>query len=57
MFSELFFWNIKINKYNSNECNEENKNVKNRIENHRSNKSLFKFIRAFEDLMLKSFVI
>ena len=57
MFSKSFLRNIKINKCNSNERNEENKNVKNRIKNNRSNKDLFKFIRTFKDLMLKFFVI
>ena len=41
MFSESFFQNIKINKYNSNERNE---SIKDRIENDRLNKNLFKLI-------------
>ena len=57
MFSESFFRSMKINKCNSNERDEENKNVKNKTENNRSNKDLFKFIRTFENLMLELFVI
>ena len=57
MFNELFLRNIKINKYNSNERNEKNKDVKNKIENDYLNKSLFKFIRAFKNLMFKFFEI
>ena len=41
MFNKLFLRSIKINKYNSSERNE---NIKNKIENDRLNKSLFKFI-------------
>ena len=57
MFNELFFQSIKISKCNSNECNEKNKDVKNKIKNNRSNKNLFKFIRAFKNLMFEFFVI
>ena len=52
IFNESFFQNIKINEYNR-----EDKNVENKIKNNRSNKDLFKFIRAFEDLMLELFAI
>ena len=41
MFSESFSRNIKINEYNS---SERNKSIKNKTENDRSNKNLFKFI-------------
>ena len=41
MFNKSFFRSIKINEYNSNERNE---NIKNKIEDDRSNKNLFKFI-------------
>ena len=41
IFSESFSRNIKINEYN---LNERNKNIKNKIEDDRSNKNLFKLI-------------
>ena len=41
MFSESFSRSIKINEYNSSERNE---NIKDKIENDRSNKDLFKLI-------------
>ena len=41
IFNESFFQNIKINKCNLNERNE---NIKNRIKDDRSNKNLFKLI-------------
>ena len=57
ILSELFSRSIKINKCNSNERDEENNDIKNKIKNDYSNKDLFKFIRAFKDLMLEFFVI
>ena len=48
---------MKIDRCNSSENDKKNKNVKNRIENNRSNKDLFKFIQAFENSMLEFFVI
>ena len=57
MFNKLLFRSIKINKCNLNEREKENKDVKNKIKNDRSNKNLFKFIRALESLMLESFII
>ena len=48
---------MKTDKCNSNERDKKNKNVKNRIENNRLNKNLFKVIQTFKDLMLEFFVI
>ena len=44
MFNKSFFRNIKIDKCNSNENNKENKYVKNKIEDDRLNKDLFKLV-------------
>ena len=57
MFNKLLFRNIRTDKYNSSRRDEKNKNFKNKIENNRSNKDLFKFIRAFKNLMLEFFAI